>query len=773
MKIATVKIILSAILQVIFFIGFSQSSTLDSLKQQLLNAKYDSTKLRLRGNIGEESLIFRLSYWDSLNVDAKKIKDRKVEGDAVNNIGRCYKRIGDITKALEYYHASLSIREAISDKKGIAESLNNIALVFSTQGEIQKALEYNNRSLKIREEIKEENGIASSFNNIGAIYYRLGKVSTALDFYHKSLKIREKIQDKQGTAESLNNIGSIYKSQDEYAKALEYYLKSLKIRELISDKKGIAVTLNNIGTVYIKKAESNKSANGKEDINKLCLKAINCYTRSLFISEEIGDKSTMSNCLNNLGFLYSSFVDNSSETSTVDALKLGDTKALNYYQRSLKIKENLGDKLGIANTLNSIANLKLKRGELLEAISLAKNSMKIGEKLGYPQVIKISSTLLKNIFEKQNKFKEAFEMFKLEVKMRDSVSNDETQKESVRQQMQYAFEKTEMETRAEQEKKDAIAIEELNQKQKERNYFIVGFVLVMVLALIILRSYLHKQKANKIITEQKLLVEEKHKEITDSINYAERIQSSFLATKTLLDENLLTTGNTPGDYFILFKPKDIVSGDFYWAGKLSNGNFAMLNADSTGHGVPGAIMSILNISSLEKAVENETEPDKILNKTRKIIIERLKKDGSIEGGKDGMDCSLIILNKERTELYLSAANNSLFIVRSSLKTEPAELLEFKADKMPVGKHDKDHESFTKQTAKLYKGDVIYTLTDGFSDQFGGENGKKFMIKNVKKLFLEIAHLPMQEQKQKLLQTFLSWKAANEQVDDLCVVGVRI
>jgi len=280
----------------------------------------------------------------------------------------------------------------------------------------------------------------------------------------------------------------------------------------------------------------------------------------------------------------------------------------------------------------------------------------------------------------------------------------------------------------------------------------------------------------KVVEQQKHLIEEKHKEITDSINYAERIQRSFLASCELLDEHLR-------DYFVFFQPKDIVSGDFYWASPLKNGNFAFCCADSTGHGVPGAIMSILNISSLEKAIEKESEPHKILNKTRELIINRLKKDGSPEGGKDGMDCSLLVINQDKTQLTFASANNPVFIVRavnSSGRPEAAvsrsdthELLEYKPDKMPVGKHDKDQEPFTLQTVPLQPGDVIYTLTDGFPDQFGGEKGKKYMIKNLKELFLQIAHLPMHEQERKLTEELTIWKGGNEQIDDICIIGVRI
>ena len=262
------------------------------------------------------------------------------------------------------------------------------------------------------------------------------------------------------------------------------------------------------------------------------------------------------------------------------------------------------------------------------------------------------------------------------------------------------------------------------------------------------------------VVRQRHIVEEKHKEITDSINYAERIQRSFLASKELLNENLK-------DHFVFFKPKDIVSGDFYFAEKLNNGSFLLATADSTGHGVPGAIMSLLNITSLEKAIENQDQPSDILNTTRKIIIERLKNDGSAEGGKDGMDCSVICFDFKKKKIIVSAANNPVWIVRGS------ETIEIKPDKMPVGKHDKQHVSFTQQTIDIKKGDVIYTITDGFSDQFGGSLGKKFMSKKLRELLSKNAHLPMEEQRTILENTFISWVGDLEQIDDVTLIGVRV
>lgn len=265
----------------------------------------------------------------------------------------------------------------------------------------------------------------------------------------------------------------------------------------------------------------------------------------------------------------------------------------------------------------------------------------------------------------------------------------------------------------------------------------------------------------EVVEEQKHLIEEKHKEITDSINYAERIQRALLAGKKTLDENL-------DEYFILFKPKDVVSGDFYWAATLSNGQFVLVTADSTGHGVPGAIMSIVNIACLKEAVmKGISDPSQLLNETRKLVVEHLKNDGSSEGGKDGMDASLVSFDFKANILQCAAANNPVWIIRDK------QLIEIKADRFPVGKHDKDQIPFTLHTVELQKGDVVYTLTDGFPDQFGGPAGKKFKQRQLQELLLSIAHEPMEIQKQKLDDVFDKWKAELEQVDDVCVIGVRV
>jgi serine phosphatase RsbU (regulator of sigma subunit) len=263
------------------------------------------------------------------------------------------------------------------------------------------------------------------------------------------------------------------------------------------------------------------------------------------------------------------------------------------------------------------------------------------------------------------------------------------------------------------------------------------------------------------VMSQKQMLETAYGEIKDSIRYAKRIQNALLASDKLLKEYLK-------EYFIYYKPKDIVSGDFYWAHPKGDWLY-MITADCTGHGVPGAFMSLLNISFLNETINTTSfvTPNDVLGEVRAQIIEALRSDGSEEGGKDGMDCVLCAYNFKSGELLFSAANNPLWVCRN--KT----IIEYKPDKFPVGKHDRENEPFRLQRVDLLPGDIVYTFTDGYADQFGGASGKKFKVKQLKELLLSIAHLPMNEQKDVVSKTLRKWKKGIDQIDDILIVGVRI
>jgi serine phosphatase RsbU (regulator of sigma subunit) len=294
---------------------------------------------------------------------------------------------------------------------------------------------------------------------------------------------------------------------------------------------------------------------------------------------------------------------------------------------------------------------------------------------------------------------------------------------------------------------------------------IIFLIIVSVLGILAYRSYRLKNKANIVISSQKAeieeqhhILEEQHKEITDSISYAKRIQNAILPPLKLV------RGYMP-DSFILYQPKDIVAGDFYWMEGVNN-LIIFAAADCTGHGVPGAMVSVVCHNAMNRAVREFmlVEPDEILNKTREIVLETFEK--SDEQVNDGMDIALCTINTETNKLSFAGANNSLYFIRGG------ELSEIKPDKQPIGKYD-EAKSFTKHEIDLEKGDVIYTFSDGYPDQFGGPKGKKFMYKPFRKLLLSIHEKPMEEQHALLSDAFQEWRGEIEQIDDVCVIGVRI
>lgn len=270
-----------------------------------------------------------------------------------------------------------------------------------------------------------------------------------------------------------------------------------------------------------------------------------------------------------------------------------------------------------------------------------------------------------------------------------------------------------------------------------------------------------RKKAEQEVTLAFNELEEKNKEILDSITYAQRIQSALLASESLLKKNL-------PEHFVLFKPKDIVSGDFYWACE-AHGKFYFVIADSTGHGVPGAFMSLLNISFLNEAINEKAieKPNDVLNYVRQKLIAALAIEGSDEGGNDGMDCSLMVFDSSCKKMEVCCANNPIIIIRNN------EIIEIAADKIPVGKSIKNNQSFILQTIELQKDDKLFAFTDGFADQFGGPKGKKLKYKQLCQTLIENKDLPLQKQKENLLNLFTSWKGNLEQVDDVLIAGIKI
>jgi len=703
-------------------------------------------------------------------------------------LGRIYKNVKP-DSALYYLNNAINLSKKISSKNYTAECLNTVGIAYAKLGRYKKAILSWEEAIVMYKEIDNLHGEAGALGNLGVVYRNQGNYDKALEYYQKALKINESIGNKQYIAINLGNIGIVYRNQKNYDKAIEYYQKALKMSKDLNDERSIARNIGNIGIIYNKKGNYDKS--------------LEYYLRALKIYKDLGDKSGIAVNLGNIGIAYSGLKDYN--------------KAIDYYQQSLKINKEVGDKDGIINNYLNISNLNNKLKQYNIAISYADKALEMAKEIGALRLQKFSYLYLSDAYKGLKNYPKVLEYKDLLIQVNDSMFSTEKTKAIADMQTRYESEKKEQQIKlqeAEIEKgKQQVAkeIAEKEKKQTQRNMFIVAFVLMLVLALFIFKSYREKKKANKLlakqkeeilekneelnqqneeitaqrdeIEEQKELVEEINSHISESIDYATRLQSSILPDEKILTKNV-------SDHFILFKPKDKVSGDFYWWANVE-GQTIITAADSTGHGVPGAFMSMLGGSFLREIVQKEyiTHTGVILRKLRKEVIKALKQTGAENEQKDGMDMAIISINHETNIVQFSGANNPLYIVKSGkLKVESEEstaiklyeldelstfkLYEVKPNKMPIAIYAK-MDNFTTHEIQLEKGDQLYMFSDGFADQFGGKKGKKFMYKPFKKLILENADKPMTEQKEILNQAFENWKGDLEQIDDVVVVGVKV
>jgi serine phosphatase RsbU (regulator of sigma subunit) len=634
-----------------------------------------------------------------------------------------------LNEALNKYHNAKHDSVRIQALELITENLMDDAWVkynLMVKHLVEKNLLLNPPTTLKKKYLKS---LAATINNIGVDCEQNGNLVDAILHFHKSLKIQEYLNELDAVATTLNNIGTIYNTLGNEEKTLEYLEKSLKIREEINDKNGIAQSLNNIGSILYNQKELSK--------------ALNHFERSLDLYKQVGNKEGMAYSLSNMGNIY-------------DLMK--SPKGLSYHQRSLKLREEIGDKKGQAFGLVNVSESHLLNGNLKEAYECANKALDLSKKMGFPDNIQKSAYVLSKIYKSQSKFPLALEFYELSVLMKDSIRNEESNRASYKQQAKYEFEKQQAVKDAEHNKQMEV-IAERGEKQKVITYSIaLGSLLLLVFFIFIYNRLQITKRQKSIIEEQKQLVEEKQKEILDSINYAKRIQAAILPSDRVIKQFL-------PDSFVFYKPKDIVAGDFYWM-EQKNGDILFAAADCTGHGVPGAMVSVVCNNALNRSVREFglTEPSKILDKTKEIVIQEFEKsDADV---KDGMDIAICSLNGNT--LYYSGANNPLWIVRK----EASVIEEVKSTKQPVGKVD-NTKPFENHKIELHKGDSVYIFTDGFQDQFGGEKGKKFKAAKLKELLLEVNRKSMNEQLEILAQTFDKWKGSLEQVDDVCIIGVRI
>ena len=612
-----------------------------------------------------------------------------------------------------------------------AEALNNSAAILDTRG--VNTIDIYRQSAAIDSMISDSSQLSGVYNNMGYVFRSQGNVRLALFYYGKSLQIKQALHDSARIAVTLNNIGSLLEGQGEVDKALENYRSALDICTRMKNKKGIADELNNIACVY-------------RDQGKL-EEALKMFYRTMELRKAMRSKKGIAEVYINIGTIYS-YWDSAAPT-------------IRYYLLAKQYADSTGDPLLQARVYSNIGHYYFKQGDPGRAehfcrigLEKAKVSMNI-------EMIGNTSLYLKDIYLAEKKYKEAEEMFELGVSMRDSIHNSENRKLVYKQQLKFEYEKKEAERVLQEQKKELEY--ELNAKQQRIILWSVVAVLVLLtgFAFILFNRIKITQKQKRIIEQQKAVVDEKNKDMLDSIRYAKRIQDAILPN-TQFVKNLLP------DSFIFYRPKDIVSGDLYFMEQWGSKIFVAA-IDCTGHGVPGAFMSIVAHNLLNEAILEHgiDRPSLILNAMDKGLSKILKQRSDSEV-RDGMDIALCALDRKNMKLEFAGANNPLWIISGDTMTE------VKADKKPIGHFgDNEQKLFTHHEVELKPGDCFYIFTDGYADQFGGPKRKKFKYRPMQELVHSVHSRSMDEQEAVLRGQFLAWKDNLEQVDDVLVIGVRV
>jgi len=693
------------------------SQRTDSLINAYRSAKNDTVKIWTLLNIADEVCSTNTDSAKNTWMLALQIANKALKHDTAYPVNEHY------TKRL------LNLK---------ANALGGVGYILYITNDPAKGMQDEIEALKIFEQVNDKADLAQSYNNVGYMYTEKGDLYTSLIYYEKGLALRKALKDTDGVATCMNNIGYAYQQLNDTAKALQYFTESLTLRVKIQDKKGIATCLNNIATIY--------SHGGQTD------KAIASYNKLLDYVRKFDNKPKIALVMDNLATCYE---------------RKGDIDSAFYCARyALSAYKELNDKEGVAYAESNLGKFFFNKNQLDSARKYTVSAFTAAKELGYKSLIADVAYNYSKLSQITGDYKNAYDMYLLYKQMTDSINTKKAEKEAIATQLKYDYEKKEIEQKEQQRQEQLAHDEEL-----KRQHIIIwsvsgGFVLLVIFMLILATRFRIIREQKTVIEKQKMLVEEKNKDLTDSIHYASRIQKALLTTHDYLGKHL-------NEYFIFFKPRDIVSGDFYWAFAGNNDNFFLACCDCTGHGVPGAFMSLLNISMLnESVIEHKiTRPDLVLNDVRHNLIKALNPEGSDTESKDGMDCVLCSFDMKKGTLNLACANNPVWIIPSAAGVNG--VVEITPDKMPVGVQYGEQKPFTLKTAPIEKGDCIYLFTDGYADQFGGAKGKKFKYKQLQELIVANANKPMAEQRRILSETFEEWKGDLEQVDDVLIIGIRV
>lgn len=713
-----------------------------------------------------------------------KLKKAQSDTQKINTLNALTKIYLDINidSAIIFNKQSIFITSNKTTEKHSYKGIAYKAQLFRKKKNLDSALVTANLAYDIAKKYNNSSDIANAYNLLGTIYEQLNKSDKALENYLKALKLSTSIKNKKEMLSSYLHLGINYKKTDDLTNALKNLLEAMKISEEIKDSSTIFTTCINLGTMYERTQDHQK--------------AMECYKKALYIVKHDKDKDEddLAICYFKIGKLF-------------QGLKSTDS-AKYYLNQTLQIHLKRNDELGLIFDYSNLASFNVAVGDFINAEKNYFKALELGlktkdsvrlnllysyigtmywDKKDYnksliyfkkalehstdmtsKETIMLQHKRMSEIYSLQKKYKEALESYILFKQFSDLSYNVKETKQQTELKLNYEFEQTQKKIEAETRAKELISQAELEQERKQRNYLLFGLGIISLMLIITIKNYRAKQKANSILHKQKLeierqkkIVEEKNHEINDSINYALRIQTASTPKTSELDSCFK-------NYGLFFKPKDVVSGDFYWTEKTNEYSLIAIG-DCTGHGVPGAITSMIGSMLLNEIfhVKKIFQPNDVLTELNRLVKLTLRQDDDSESN-DGMDIAFCMLNNQTLELYYSGANRPLYFINTL-----GELKEYKATKMSIGGKVPFIQAYEMHKIQLQTGDVIILSSDGYADQFGGIKEKKFTTKAFRNLLLNNHHLSAIEIKKVVESNFNSWKGNYEQTDDVLVFILKI
>jgi serine phosphatase RsbU (regulator of sigma subunit)/Tfp pilus assembly protein PilF len=616
------------------------------------------------------------------------------------------------------------------------DSLNRLAEEYLDK-DPAKTLELGTQAMAMAEAQRNTPGKAAALINLGKLYETLGENEKAVANYFQSLKLFEQLHDSSGIVRVYNALGVLFRNQDNFDKALEYLTDAEKIGRNINNPRVQAESYNNLGSIHYFRRDYDQ--------------ALSYFKQSLKIRQNAGLQTEAAKSMNNIGLVYKH--------------KHEYDKALQYFMQSLQTQRDLGNKAGISTVLDNIGDIYYEKGDNQKALAYHLEGLQAASEGKALHRMKESYESLIDTYSRMGDYKRAFELKTRHAAIRDSLYNEHSTRIVAETQTRYATEK--------KEKQIALLRQEatIRDLQLHRNRlvsycFLVGGLLVSGLLGVIYRGARLKQKANHLLATQNEEIQKKNLKITDSIRYAKRIQEALSPETEQLRQRF-------GDMFVLFNPRDIVSGDFFW--HYSEDHLTVLAVvDCTGHGVPGAFMTVLGNTILGQIVaeQKEFDPSRILQRIDEKLALSLGSSGTDkQRPNDGMDVALCVLDHQKQVLYFAGAKRPLYLFQNG------QYQELKGDIFPMGggAHYKQAKSFHTHEIPVQSGDVFYLFSDGFPDQFGGEAepATKYMTKRFRAFLTELHTLPANVQQARLETELTNWKGNQPQTDDILVVGVRI